>query len=102
VLRLGYSLLAPSTAPSPEATGLEADKLSKKHMTAYFDYYLNQCDATGGLDGPARACYLLTDIGKPGMNWTDEMIAEFAKRRGYDISPTSGSRGARGGQLGSQ
>jgi hypothetical protein len=90
VLRLGYSLLGAFNRPaSPEATGLEADKLSKKHMTAYFDYYLNQYkDATGGLMGQRGLQYVLTDSWEAGQaNWTDEMIAEFAKRRGYDIKP---------------
>jgi hypothetical protein len=90
VLRLGYSLLGAFNRPaSPEATGLEADKLSKKHMTAYFDYYLNQYkDATGGLMGQRGLQYVLTDSWEAGQaNWTDEMIAEFTKRRGYDMKP---------------
>jgi hypothetical protein len=32
--------------------------------------------------------YVLTDSWEAGQaNWTDEMIAEFAKRRGYDMKP---------------
>jgi len=90
VLRLGYSLIGTTNRPaSPEATGLETDKLSKKHMTAYMEYYLNQYkDATGGLMGKRGLQYVLTDSWEAGQaNWTDEMIAEFTKRRGYDMKP---------------
>ena len=90
VLRLGYSLLGAFNRPaSPEATGLEADKLSRKHMTAYFDYYLDQYkDATGGLMGQRGLQYVLTDSWEAGQaNWTDEMVAEFTSRRGYDMKP---------------
>jgi hypothetical protein len=90
VLRLGYSLIGTTNRPaSPEATGLEADKLSKKHMTVYFEYYLNQYkDATGGLMGKRGLQYVLNDSWEAGQaNWTDEMIAEFTRRRGYDMKP---------------
>ena len=53
VLRLGYSLTGHKNSPaSPEATGLEVDKLSAEHVKTYFDNYLDQYkDATGGLMG---------------------------------------------------
>ena len=53
VLRFGYSLTGQQNRPaSPEATGLEVDKLNKSHVKAYFDNYLDQYkDATGGLMG---------------------------------------------------
>ncbi len=90
VLRLGYSLIGTTNRPaSPEATGLEADKFSRTHMTAYFENYLNQYkDATGGLMGKRGLQYVLNDSWEAGQaNWTDEMIAEFTKRRGYDMKP---------------
>jgi len=53
VLRLGYSLTGHQNSPaSPEATGLEVDKLNRDHVKAYFDHYLDLYkDATGGLMG---------------------------------------------------
>jgi len=90
VLRLGYSLLGAFNRPAPpEATGLEADKLSKKHMTAYYTYYLDQLkDAAGAQMGQRGLQYMLTDSWEAGQaNWTDEMITEFTKRRGYDMKP---------------
>jgi hypothetical protein len=90
VLRLGYSLTGHQNSPaSPEATGLEVDKLNKAYVKAYFDNYLDQYkDATGGLMGKRGLQYVITDSWEAGVaNWTDDMIAEFAKRRGYDMRP---------------
>jgi hypothetical protein len=90
VLRLGYSLLGITNHPaSPEATGLEVDKLNRADVRAYFETYLNQYkDATGGLMGKRGLQYVITDSYEAGpQNWTDNMIAEFNKRRGYDMHP---------------
>ena len=90
VLRLGYSLTGHKNSPaSPEATGLEVDKLSAEHVKAYFDNYLDQYkDATGGLMGKKGLQYVITDSWEAGtQNWTDNMITEFRTRRGYDMLP---------------
>jgi len=90
VLRLGYSLLGVNNHPaSPEATGLEVDKLSRSAVRAYFENYLSQYkDATGGLMGKRGLRYVITDSWEAGaQNWTDDMIVEFTKRRGYDMRP---------------
>jgi hypothetical protein len=90
VLRLGYSLTGHQNGPaSPEATGLEVDKLSAEHVKAYFTNYLDQYkDASGGLMGKKGLQYIITDSWEAGtQNWTDNMIAEFKKRRGYDMMP---------------
>ncbi len=90
VLRFGYSLTGARNSPaSPEATGLEVDKLDRGHVKAYFDNYLDQYkNATGGLMGKRGLQYIITDSWEAGVaNWTDKMFAEFAKRRGYDMRP---------------
>jgi hypothetical protein len=90
VLRLGYSLTGAQNRPaSPEATGLEVDKLNSGFVKEYFDNYLDQYkDATGGLMGKRGLQYVITDSWEASVaNWTDEMPAEFARRRGYDIKP---------------
>jgi hypothetical protein len=90
VLRFGYSLTGARNSPaSPEATGLEVDKLDRAHVKAYFDNYLDQYkNATGGLMGRRGLQYIITDSWEAGVaNWTDRMFAEFAKRRGYDMHP---------------
>jgi hypothetical protein len=90
VLRLGYSLTGHKNSPaSPEATGLEVDKLSAEHVKAYFTNYLDQYkDATGGLMGAKGLQYIITDSWEAGtQNWTDNMMPEFKKHRGYDMLP---------------
>jgi hypothetical protein len=90
VLRIGYSLTGHQNSPaSPEATGLEVDKLNRGYVKAYFDHYLDLYkDATNGLMGKRGLQYVITDSWESGTaNWTDEMIAEFNKRRGYDMKP---------------
>jgi hypothetical protein len=90
ILRMGYSLTGARNNPaSPEATGLEVDKLSRPYVKAYFDNYLGQYqDTVGALMGKRGLQYVITDSWEAGVqNWTDDMIAEFAKRRGYDMHP---------------
>jgi len=90
VLRMGYSLTGRMNHPaSPEATGLEVDKLSAKHVRAYWDHYLGLYQETlGNLMGKRGLGYVITDSWEAGVqNWTEEMMAEFQKRRGYDMRP---------------
>ncbi|KPK79753.1 MAG: glycoside hydrolase [Bacteroides sp. SM23_62_1] len=90
VLRLGYSLTGHQNSPaSPEATGLEVDKLNRDYVKAYFDHYLDLYqDATGGLMGEHGLQYIITDSWEAGVqNWTDDMMGEFSRRRGYDMLP---------------
>jgi hypothetical protein len=88
IIRLGYSLTGHKNGPaSPEATGLEVDKLSAKHVSAYFTNYLDQYkNATGGLMGKHGLQYIITDSWEAGtQNWTDDMLKEFKSRRGYNM-----------------
>ena len=90
VLRLGYSLTGHKNSPaSPEATGLEVDKLNAEHVKSYFTNYLDQYKgATGGLMGQKGLQYIITDSWEAGtQNWTDSMMVEFKERRGYDMIP---------------
>jgi len=90
VLRLGFSLTGARNSPaSPEATGLEVDKLNRGHVKAYLDNYLGQYkDTLGPLMGKRGLQYVITDSWEAGVqNWTEDMIVEFTKRRGYDPRP---------------
>lgn len=90
VIRFGYSLTGKQNHPaSPEATGLEVDKLNADYVKAYLNKYLDQYkDATGGLIGQKGLQYVIFDSWEAGVqNWTDKMITEFSTRRGYDILP---------------
>lgn len=90
ILRMGYSLTGITNHPAPpEATGPEVDKLNRAYVKDYIEHYLdNYKDATGGMMGKRGLQYVITDSWEAGtQNWTDEMIAEFTKRRGYDPLP---------------
>lgn len=88
VVRLGYSLTGRQNHPaSPEATGLEVDKLDKEAVRRYINTYLDMYkDATGGLMGAKGLQYMVLDSYEAGhMNWSKDFPVEFQKRRGYDI-----------------
>ena len=88
VIRLGYSLTGRQNHPaSPEATGLEVDKLDDEAVRKYINTYLDMYkDATGGLMGAKGLGYMILDSYEAGhMNWTKDFPQEFQKRRGYDL-----------------
>ena len=88
IFRFGYSLTGKTNHPaSPEATGLEVDKLDPKAITEYFrDYLQTYIDASGGKLGKGGIEYLLTDSFEAGaQTWTVNMPAEFKARKGYDL-----------------
>lgn len=89
VLRMGYSLTGQKNAPaSPEATGHEVDKLSRKDVEAYFQNYVSQISGALGPFFGKSFRYFLMDSYEAGMeNWTELMLSEFQKRRGYDATP---------------
>ena len=90
VLRFGYSLTGVTNHPaSPEGTGLEVDKLSREDVNEYMNTYLdNYKSAVGPLMGKRGLKYVINDSWEAGTaNWTDDMVAEFTKRRGYDPRP---------------
>jgi len=90
VLRLGYSLLGITNHPaSEEATGLEVDKMSAKDVKSYFTQYLDKYEsATGGMMGKEGLHYVITDSWEAGAeNWTENMMKELKKRRGYSMEP---------------
>jgi hypothetical protein len=91
VLRLGYSLTGHRNGPAaPAATGLEVDKLNSAAVAAYIDRYLGLYQSALGSASLANAgvTALLNDSIEAGpQNWTDDMLAQFQRRRGYDPTP---------------
>ncbi len=91
VLRIGYSLLGITNHPAtPEATGLEVDKLDHRFVKDYFEKYLDSYKETVGADemGKKGIQYVINDSWEAGsQNWTDNMLADFRKLRGYDPTP---------------
>ncbi len=91
VVRFGYSLLGITNHPATaEATGLEVDKLNSGFVKKYMNGYLDSYKETVGADwmGKRGIRYVITDSWEAGsQNWTDDMLAQFKKRRGYDPTP---------------
>jgi hypothetical protein len=91
VIRFGYSLIGTTNHPATaEATGLEVDKLNRADVKNYFEKYLDSYKATVGPDlmGKRGIRYVINDSYEAGaQNWTDNMIADFLRLRGYDPTP---------------
>ncbi|TDQ16569.1 glycosyl hydrolase family 2 [Algoriphagus boseongensis] len=90
IIRFGYSLTGRQNHPaSPEATGLEVDKLNEDAVRRYINHYLDLYqNATGGKLGPGGLEYMILDSYEAGhMNWTQDFPLEFQQRRGYSLLP---------------
>ena len=91
VLRFGYSLLGITNHPAtPEATGLEVDKLDRRFVKDYFEKYLDSYKEAVGAEemGKKGIRYVINDSWEAGsQNWTDNLLAQFQKLRGYDATP---------------
>jgi hypothetical protein len=89
ILRMGWSLVGSrNRAGTAPGSGLEVDKLNAAHVESYFQGYMGPVEKAlepmpgGGLQ------YMMMDSWEAGMqNWTDDMIEQFKKRRGYDPKP---------------
>ncbi len=89
ILRLGYSLTGAKNRPAvPSGSGYEVDKLSEEYVEDYIKEYLAPIKSKlGALFGRSLKSVMM-DSWEAGMqNWTDNMIEEFQKRRGYDPTP---------------
>jgi len=91
VIRFGYSLIGTTNHPATaEATGLEVDKLNRADVKDYFEKYLDSYKQTVGPDlmGKRGIRYVINDSYEAGsQNWTDNMLADFTRLRGYDPTP---------------
>ena len=88
ILRFGYSLTGHQNSPaSPEATGLEVDKLDADAVRDYIEHYISMYkDAAGGLMGKKGIHYLMFDSWEAGcLNWTPKMFEAFREVCGYDL-----------------
>ena len=90
IYRFGWSITGKINHPaSPEATGLEVDKLDPDAWMRYFRTYLDLYkDAADGMLGEKGIRYLLVDSYEAGAyTWTPKLAKEFKARRGYDLLP---------------
>ena len=90
IYRFGWSITGKINHPaSPEATGLEVDKLDPDAWMRYFHTYVDLYkEAAGGMLGEKGIRYLLVDSYEAGAyTWTPRLAEEFKARRGYDLVP---------------
>lgn len=89
IYRFGYSLTGKHNGPAtPEATGLEVDKLNPEAVQRYYRNYLKMYDeASGGRLGTVISHIMIDSYEARCQNWTPAMPAEFEARRGYSLLP---------------
>ena len=89
IQRTGMLTTGVQNSPAtPEAKGLEVDKMSKKHVAYHFDSYLGKILARIPAEDRKSLKVAVQDSYETGgQNWTDDMIEEFQKRYGYDPVP---------------
>lgn len=89
ILRMGYSLTGKTNGPAtPASTGFEVDKLNKEHVQAYMTRFMQDIKAsTGEMFGTTLSAFHF-DSWEAGLsNWTEDILEEFERRRGYDPVP---------------
>ena len=77
-----------NTPATPEATGLEVDKMSKKHLSAHFDAYMGEIlRRIPEADRKSLKIAVQDSYETGSQNWTDDMLERFKKVYGYDPLP---------------
>ncbi len=89
IIRSGMSPTGVVNGPaSPEAVGLEVDKMSKQHIASHFDAYMGEImRRIPPQDRKTWKVVVLDSYEVGGQNWTDEFINEFKQRYNYNPVP---------------
>ncbi len=89
VLRIGHTPTGAHNAPATKAgVGLECDKLNPRGVEAQHAAFIDRVLAGATPAGKRAYRYTWIDSWEVGtQNWTAQFPAEFARRRGYDITP---------------
>jgi len=89
IIQTGMTTTGAENSPAtPEATGLETDKMSKKHIAAHFDAYLGEImRRIPAADRKSWKVAVQDSYETGGQNWTDGLIEEFTKKYGYSPVP---------------
>ena len=87
ILRMGHTSTGKKSHPSNNA-GLEVNKFSevavRNFLNTMFGFLLEDCPELVGTTFRG----ILLDSWEAGcQNWTDDMVEQFTKRRGYDLTP---------------
>ncbi|MBQ0093015.1 MAG: glycoside hydrolase family 2 [Bacteroidales bacterium] len=78
-----------TNAPAvPEGTGLEIDKMSRKHIETHFDAFVGKLiERIPASDRRTWTVVVQDSYETGGLNWTDDMAEVFRERYGYDPVP---------------
>lgn len=89
IIRSGMVPTGTKNAPaSPEAIGLETDKMSKEHIASHFDAFLGEIiRRIPAEDRKTWKVAVQDSYETGGQNWTDDFIAIFIERYGYSPVP---------------
>ncbi|MCR4921414.1 MAG: glycoside hydrolase family 2 [Bacteroidaceae bacterium] len=89
ILRTGLAPTLTTNAPaSPEATGLEVDKMSRQHVATHFDAFLGEIlRRIPAADRKSFKIVVEDSYETGGQNWTDDMLDVFRARYHYDPVP---------------
>lgn len=89
VLRMGMTPTGITNSPaSPEATGLEVDKMSKKWIAEHFDRFIGEIlRRIPEADRKTFRVVVQDSYETGGQNFTDGFLADFKERYGYDPLP---------------
>ncbi len=86
IMQTGMTTTGVTNGPaSPEATGLETDKMSKKHIAAHFDAFLGEIMRRIPAADRKTWKVVVADSYETGaQNWTDGMEVDFEAQYGYN------------------
>ena len=89
IMRTGMTPTGTTNSPaSPEATGYEVDKMSKKHTESHF--YGHMGEILKRIPEADRKCFKVVvqdSYETGGQNFTDDFLAAFKEKYGYDAVP---------------
>ncbi|MDO8539999.1 MAG: glycosyl hydrolase [Opitutaceae bacterium] len=89
VLRIGHTSTGQMNKPSPEAgRGLECDKFSAEALRRHFDAFVGRlAEEIGPAAGRVLTMTHIDSWEVGNQTWTTRMAEEFARRRGYELTP---------------
>jgi hypothetical protein len=89
IMRMGMRTTGVKNSPAdPEATGLETDKMSRKHVAAHFEALMGEiCRRIPEADRRSWKVVVQDSYETGGQNFTDNFLESFCQRNGYDALP---------------
>ncbi len=89
IMQTGMTSTGQTNGPaSREGTGLETDKMSKKHIAAHFDAFIGEIlRRVPATDRKSFKVVVQDSYETGGQNWTDGLTEEFTAKYGYSPLP---------------